>query len=99
MKGIQIFDRTNAVGSGPHRASSIATTLGVTIAFTAGSLGVSAFLTGLSLLGFYDGLAGENPHLLEQSLSLVGYAIFAGLLVDSLRLLGDLLWQKNQDSG
>jgi len=99
MKVIQSFNRMNAAGPAAHRESNIAALLGVTIAFTAGSLGVIAFLVGLSLLGFDGGIVAANSHLFEQSLALVGYAIFAGVLVDGLRFLGDLVWQKNPDSG
>ena len=100
MKDAKFLDRINAVDPVSHRETSIATTLGVTIAFTAGSLGVIAFLIGLSALGFDGGIVGGNPHLFQQGLSLVAYAIFAGLLVDFLRFLGDLFFgEKNPSSG
>lgn len=99
MKVIQLFNRINAVRSVPDRDNSLTTMLGVTIAFSAGSLGVFAFLVGLSLLGFEGGIVAGNAHLFEQGLSLVGYAVFAGLLVDCLRFLGDLFWRETSDSG
>lgn len=94
MKVIQLLNRINAFDPVAHRESSLATLLGVTIAFTAGSLAVIAFLLSLSVLGVDGRIVAGNPRLFEQSLLLIGYAIFAGALVDSLRLLGDLFWRK-----
>ncbi len=94
MKVIQLIDRFNAFDPVAHRESSLVTLLGVTIAFAAGSLAIIAFLLGLSVLEVDGRIIAGNPHLFEQSLLLIGYAIFAGALVDTLRLLGDLFWRQ-----
>lgn len=67
--------------------------LGVTIAFCLGAAFMGALLYGLAALGS-DFAGHRSPaEWLDQGLSLVAYAVFAGLISDLVRLVVSALWR------
>lgn len=89
MKTVQTAIWKHATSPAPDRENGVAAAFAVTIAFTAGSLAAALLLIGLSMSKVDGAIGASSQGLFEQSASLVGYAILAGLLVDCLRFLGE----------
>lgn len=72
---------------------------GVTLAFSLVAALVVSFLFVLSNAGVAATLSSQVDSWTVQGLTIVGSAAGAGLIVDALRWIGDLLWRDGSGSG
>ena len=78
-----------------HSGNSVHKTFAVTIAFAVGALLLTLILYSVAqLAGVYSGLPSSAAKWSEAGAKILVLAGFAGLLVDTSRLLARLLWRK-----
>ncbi|MEE4163635.1 MAG: hypothetical protein V2I25_14115 [Woeseiaceae bacterium] len=78
-----------------HRISTFSIApLGVTLSFLCSGIAISVALYVAGRLGAADIAVSASVSGLGAALAIVGYCVFAGLMVDTIRLAAALLWRK-----